>query len=123
MPRKNFLITLSVLIVSLTAIAGSIYYSFGSMDQRNRIAIDLFRNPDGSFNYSSLENSLNHNLMASAGFASVIEFVTKHNGACTNKGCRLPISGSFCIAENAIISLVGNGSSQTVKVKKHLDGC
>ncbi|WP_136662436.1 hypothetical protein [Pseudomonas leptonychotis] len=123
MRNKRLLKFVSALITLLIASAGLIYYLFAEVNHRNRIAIDLFTNSDGNFNYTALEALLNNNIMTDNGFTSVVEFVTKHNGACNENRCRLPVILNFCITQNAIITIDINEQPQRVKVEKSLDGC
>lgn len=100
----------------------ALYFSV-NVDHREQMAIDLISNPDGSLNYKYLENLLNEKYMSGVGFKGIVEFATNYGGTCTDKHCRLPIVGTFCVVENAIISLHDTGSSKMVKVERRQDGC
>ncbi len=102
--------------------AVAVYLSI-AIDNRKEIAIDLLTKPDGSLNYNHLEILLNKKYMSNSGFEGVVEFVTNYGGVCTERACRLPVAGTFCVIENAIITLQATENSKYLNVKKHLDGC
>ena len=111
-------IGIALIISSIVALNFSV-----TIDHRKQMAIDLISNPDGSLNYKLLENLLNEKYMSGVGFKGIVEVVTNYGGTCTEKGCRLPIVGTFCVIENAIISLHDTRGSKMVKVERRLDGC
>ncbi|WP_075171964.1 hypothetical protein [Neptunomonas phycophila] len=122
MQRRNIVILSTIGIALIISLIAALNFSV-KIDHRKKMAIDLISNPDGSLNYKYLENLLNEKYMSGVGFKGIVEFVTNYGGTCTEKGCRLPVVGTFCFIENAIISLHDTGNYKMVKVEGRPDGC
>lgn len=122
MQRIRIVILGSIGVTVIISLAVAVYLSI-AIDNRKQMAIDLLTKPDGSLNYNNLEILLNEKYMSSSGFEGVVDFVKNYGGVCTEHVCRLPVAGTFCVIENAIITLQTTEHSKYLNVERRLDGC